>query len=112
MSQDTCMTITIVGLGPGAVDDLSLKAWRTLENAAKVYLRTERHPCVPHLPQQTVYESFDHLYETIEAFEDVYAYITATLIEAAKSGDVIYAVPGDPLVGESTTTRILAAAKE
>jgi tetrapyrrole methylase family protein/MazG family protein len=106
------MTITIVGLGPGAVDDLSLKAWRTLENAAKVYLRTERHPCVPHLPQQTVYESFDHLYETIEAFEDVYAHITATLIEAAKSGDVIYAVPGDPLVGESTTTRILTAAKE
>ena len=30
----------------------------------------------------------------------------------AETGDVVYAVPGDPLVGESTTTRILAAAKE
>ena len=106
------MTITIIGLGPGAVDDLSLKAWRTLENSAKVYLRTERHPCVPYLPQNTTYQSFDTLYESVEAFEDVYARITETLIEAAKAGEVVYAVPGDPLVGESTTTRILAAAKE
>lgn len=106
------MTITIVGLGPGAADDLSLKAWRTLENAEKVYLRTERHPCVPHLPQNTTYESFDALYENNEAFEDVYAKITETLLKAAKSGAVVYAVPGDPLVGESTTTRILTAAKE
>ncbi|MDQ7033440.1 MAG: nucleoside triphosphate pyrophosphohydrolase [Anaerolineae bacterium] len=105
------MTITIVGLGPGSVDDLSLKAWRTLENAEKVYLRTERHPCVPQLPQNTTYKSFDALYESIEAFEDVYAKITETLLKAAKSGAVVYAVPGDPLVGESTTTRILAAAK-
>src|SRR5690606_13087779 len=31
---------------------------------------------------------------------------------AAKEKDVVYAVPGDPLVGESTTTRLLSAAKD
>lgn len=106
------MSITIVGLGPGSVDDLSLKAWRILENSETVYLRTERHPCVPQLPKNTTYKSFDHLYESVEAFEDVYATIAKTLLQAAQSGDVIYAVPGDPLVGESTATRILSAAKE
>lgn len=106
------MSITIIGLGPGSVDDLSLKAWRILEQAETVYLRTERHPCVSELPQKPTYINFDHLYENIDKFEDVYATIVQTLLEAAQSGDVIYAVPGDPLVGESTTTRILSAAKE
>lgn len=105
------MTITILGLGSGSVDDLTLKAWRTLEQAETVYLRTERHPCVPHLPKKPDYQSFDYLYDSIDAFEDVYETITNTLLEAAKSDDIVYAVPGDPLVGESTTTRILTAAK-
>jgi tetrapyrrole methylase family protein/MazG family protein len=106
------MSITILGLGPGAVDDLTLKAWRILENATTVYLRTERHPCVPQLPQQATYHSFDHLYESTIRFEDVYAAISEQIVQAAQSGDVIYAVPGDPLVGESTTTRIMRAADE
>lgn len=106
------MTITIIGLGPGSMDDLSLKAWRILENAQTVYLRTSRHPCVPHLPQTATYHSFDDLYETLADFNDVYAAITARILEAAQSGDVVYAVPGDPLVGESTATRILSAASD
>ncbi len=106
------MTITIIGLGPGAIDDLSLKAWRTLENAHTVYLRTSRHPCVPHLPQNATYHSFDDLYETFTDFADVYAAITARILEAAQAGDVVYAVPGDPLVGESTAARIVSAAHE
>ena len=104
------MSLTIIGLGPGAVDDLSLRAWRTLEAAATVYLRTERHPCVPHLPQSATYESFDALYENAATFADVYREITARLIDRAASEDVVYAVPGDPLVGESTATRLLEAA--
>ncbi|MGB7342008.1 MAG: nucleoside triphosphate pyrophosphohydrolase [Phototrophicaceae bacterium] len=106
------MTLTIIGLGPGSIDDLSLKAWRILENAQIVYLRTERHPCVPDLPQSATYYSFDHLYESIEAFEDVYATITQTLLDKAKDTDVIYCVPGDPFVGESTTTRLITGAKK
>jgi tetrapyrrole methylase family protein/MazG family protein len=105
------MSLTIIGLGPGAVDDLSLRAWRTLEHAATVFLRTERHPCVPHLPQSATYESFDTLYENAATFDDVYSEITSRLLERAKNEPVVYAVPGDPLVGESTATRLLDAAQ-
>lgn len=105
------MSLTIVGLGPGAIEDLSLRAWRLLEASPTVYLRTERHPCVPHLPQGPVYHSFDTLYETLDDFDTVYAVITERLISAARTEAVVYAVPGDPLVGESTTTRLMARAE-
>lgn len=107
------MTLTIVGLGPGDIDDLSRKAWRVLKNAKTVYLRTSRHNCVPCLPQsETVYHSFDALYDASEKFDDVYETIVDQLIAAAQTEDVVYAVPGDPLVGESTTTRILKRAQQ
>lgn len=106
------MSITLIGLGPGSIDDLSLRAWKTLEQAEKVYLRTERHPCIPDLPQNATYHSFDDLYETADSFESVYEIITTQLLDEAQSQDVLYAVPGDPFVGESTTLRILDGAKE
>ncbi len=106
------MTLTIVGLGPGELDDLSRRAWRVLKQAKTVYLRTERHNCVACLPQNDItYHSFDHLYETIDRFEEVYAEITRQVMAAAQQGDVVYAVPGDPLVGESTVTRLRQAAQ-
>lgn len=107
------MTLTIVGLGPGELDDLSRKAFRTLKQAEMVYLRTAQHGCVSCLPQNDVtYQAFDDLYETLDDFEQVYETIVSRIIEAAGQQDVVYAVPGDPLVGESTTTRLLAAARE
>ncbi len=105
-------TLTIVGLGPGELDDLSRKAFRTLKQAGTVYLRTAQHGCVSCLPQNDVsYTSFDDLYDSAESFEQVYDTIVGRVLEAAKIGDVVYAVPGDPLVGESTTLRLLSAAK-
>lgn len=106
------MTLTLLGLGPGEIDDLSRRAWRILKQAKTVYLRTSRHNCVPCLPQQgAVYISCDDLYETITAFEDVYKAIVERVMSAARQGDVVYAVPGDPLVGESTVTQLLKAAR-
>jgi len=106
------MTLTIVGLGPGPVQDLTRRAWQTLENAETVYLRTRRHPCVPELPNSERYHSFDDLYESIDDFAGVYDELTRRLLVAAMEGDIIYAVPGDPMVGETTTQYLLAAASE
>lgn len=105
------MTITIVGLGPGSIDDLSLKAWRTIENAKTLYLRTKHHPCVAHLPETVNCVSFDELYDSLDEFEAVYATIADRIVQIAiEQGDAVYAVPGDPLVGESTVTHLLSAA--
>lgn len=104
--------ITVVGLGAGDAGDLTRKAWQTLENASVVYLRTERHPCVPHLPRRAFYESFDALYEAHDDFSDVYNAICDRLLEAARAEPVVYAVPGDPLVGETTVMQLLARAAE
>lgn len=104
--------ITIVGLGPGSIDDLSLRAWETLRNSATLYLRTARHPTVGALPAECRCVSFDDVYQRLERFEDVYDEIAARLLRIArKNGDLVYAVPGDPLVGEATVTRILALAR-
>ncbi len=105
--------ITIVGLGPGSIDDLSLKAWRLFENADTVYLRTKRHPCVEKLPDNLKFISFDEVYDTVDDFADVYMTIATQVIELAEAQtDVIYAVPGDPFVGESTVAHIMAIADD
>jgi tetrapyrrole methylase family protein/MazG family protein len=108
------VTLTIVGLGPGSPDDLSRRAWRTLKQAQMIYLRTAQHGCVACLPQGNGqhYHSFDELYESLDDFEAVYTMIVSQLMAVARLGDVVYCVPGDPLVGEATTTRLLAEAKQ
>ena len=84
------MTLTILGLGPGDVNDLTRKAWRALETAKTVYLRTNQHPCVPHLPQGIVYHSFDSVYDTVDDFAAVYTAIVERVLaaEEALSGGV------------------------
>ncbi|MBI1280027.1 MAG: nucleoside triphosphate pyrophosphohydrolase [Anaerolineaceae bacterium] len=107
------MTLTLLGLGPGEVDDLSRRAWRTLKQAKTVIVRTSQHNCVPCLPQSEdiTYQYCDDLYEGIPAFADVYNAIVERVMTAARQGDVVYAVPGDPLVGESTVLKLLESAK-
>lgn len=105
------MTLTILGLGPGDTDDLTRRAWMALEQAETIYLRTSQHPCVRDLPNVSRIQSFDHLYEAAVKFEQVYDGIVAQVLAAAQTGDVVYAVPGDPFVGESTTGRLIEGAK-
>lgn len=104
--------ITIIGLGPGSIKDLSLRAWDRLQRCETLYLRTKRHPCVADLPDHLQCISFDDVYESNDSFEDVYCVIAETILDIARLGDdVVYAVPGDPLVGEATVSRLLDQAK-
>lgn len=105
--------ITIVGLGPGAFDQLTHEAIATLSQASEVWLRTARHPVVSHLPAGPAIHSFDNLYEEAGTFEEVYATIAQRVLAlGTRPEGVVYAVPGHPLVGESTVTQILRAARE
>jgi tetrapyrrole methylase family protein/MazG family protein len=104
--------LTILGLGPGDPKQLTREAWDILSAAREVHLRTRKHPTIAGLPGHLILHDFDDMYESGTAFEDVYARITVAVIAAAQLGDMIYAVPGHPLVGEATVHDILARAKE
>ena len=105
--------IIVVGLGPGAAGHLSLETMGLLKNSPQVILRTAVHPTVSELEkEQVAFTSCDDLYETSASFEDVYNSVVARVIDAAKKNDVVYAVPGSPLVAERTVVLMRDAAKE
>jgi tetrapyrrole methylase family protein/MazG family protein len=53
--------------------------------------------------------SFDSLYDTLPTFEDVYREITEAVVAAAlQHGEVLYAVPGSPLILESSVAQLRA----
>jgi tetrapyrrole methylase family protein/MazG family protein len=104
--------LTILGLGPGDPQLLTRQAWEILNTSDVVYLRTRKHPTVAGLPAKLALRDFDELYERGSAFADVYAHITDAVIAQAQQGDMVYAVPGHPLVGEATVHAILHRAHE
>lgn len=107
------MTITILGLGPGDPQDLTRQAWDLLLAAKCVFLRTSRHPTAAALPAHLTVHSFDRLYEEADSFATVYAEIADRIVaQGRQSGGVIYAVPGHPLVGESSVQHILAQSRQ
>jgi tetrapyrrole methylase family protein/MazG family protein len=92
---------------------LTREAWSLLVEAEQVYLRTERHPTVQGLPKELVLHSFDHLYDQSESFEQLYGKIAEEVVRLGQRPQgVMYAVPGHPLVGEATVTRILKLAEQ
>ncbi len=107
-------TITIVGLGPGDPGLLTKAAWELLLAADELYVRTDQHPTLASLPAGLALHSFDAIYQRADDFAAVYQQIAAEVIRlGSRPQGVIYAVPGDPAVGEATTwlIRDLAAAR-
>ncbi len=106
------MSITLLGLGPGDPNALTLEARDALEHAPEIFLRTREHPTVAALPEHLRVHSFDHLYETQSDFDAIYSAIAAEIIARGERGDVLYAVPGHPLFGEISVQKILAQARD
>ncbi|KGM96052.1 nucleoside triphosphate pyrophosphohydrolase [Clostridium botulinum] len=101
--------IKIVGLGPGSKDAITIGTLDILKNSENVYFRTEIHPNVEYLKRLGVdFESYDNKYESSEAFDEVYESIAKDLIEKHKiHRDLVYAVPGHPLVAEKSVNILL-----
>jgi tetrapyrrole methylase family protein/MazG family protein len=115
--------IVILGLGPGRWEDVTLEARAVLEQAAAggqaVYFRTLRHPTVDAIRARypgLEARSFDSLYEQSETWESLYAEMARQVCAAAaggqNGGQVIYAVPGHPLVGERSVREVRRLAAE
>ena len=90
--------VVVIGLGPGDPGSISVSARSEIERIPERFLRTSRHPSADVATPAT---TFDNLYESSDRLEDVYAGIVDALVEKAEEhGEVLYAVPGSPLVGE------------
>jgi tetrapyrrole methylase family protein / MazG family protein len=101
-------SIEILGLGAGDLEQLPFGVYKKLKSAKHVYLRTKEHPVVDKLVQEGLnYTSFDSIYEKHDQFEEVYQEIVQTLLQKANGEQVIYAVPGHPLVAERTVQLLL-----
>lgn len=106
------MTITIVGLGPGDAGLITIQAWHLLSAADTVYLRTGRHPAVAGLPTRLNRYTFDDIYQSAERFDEVYRRIAEQVLQLGSQADIVYAVPGNPFVGETTVAAIIRGASE
>jgi len=90
---------------------LTRQAWDILSQSEIVYLRTNIHPTVAHLPASVELRSFDQVYEQVTDFAGVYTSIVDQIMTLLSTHDVVYAVPGDPFIAEGTVTLLMAACK-
>ncbi|MHB8333736.1 MAG: MazG nucleotide pyrophosphohydrolase domain-containing protein [Acidimicrobiales bacterium] len=93
-------TVRVVGLGPGDRDLVTEGAWRLISESPEVRLRTRRHPAAASLDSIA---SYDDWYDTAESFDELYRAIADDLVRLANEvGEVLYVVPGSPVVAERT----------
>ena len=96
----TTPRVTVVGLGPGPTTHVTQATHDAIARHAHRFVRTLRHPSTSILGDAT---SFDDLYDSHATFDDVYRAIVARLVEEASThGEILYAVPGSPLILETT----------
>ncbi|MFF2179341.1 nucleoside triphosphate pyrophosphohydrolase [Lysinibacillus sp. NPDC058147] len=106
-------TLTVIGLGAGDFNQLQMGVYKKLKSAKKLYVRTVDHPVLEELSAEGLqFESFDAVYEKHNSFQPVYEEIAEKLVATAEIEDVMYAVPGHPLVAEQTVQLLIAAADE
>lgn len=105
--------ITIAGLGPSGSDSISTGAYRAIRNAPVVFVRTAHHPAVDDLKTEGItLISMDDIYESSDTFQNVYSRIADKILAEATHHNVVYAVPGHPLMGEQAVEIIICKAKE
>jgi len=99
----------IVGLGPGDIGLISQKGWALLTRPGlEVILRTGKHPVAFELEGQGfAFRTYDGLYESHSDFAHVYEAIVADIWRRSEREDIVYAVPGSPMVAESTVQQLL-----
>lgn len=99
--------VTVVGLGPGDDRWVTHHTLAALAAAPVRFVRTRHHPSAHLVGDDAI--SFDDIYDTAPTFADVYTTIVDRLVAAAaQHGEVVYAVPGSPLVLERTVRALRA----
>lgn len=100
--------VRVVGLGPSDAGLVTARTRELIDAASLARLRTRVHPAAAGLGDIA---SYDEWYERADSFEVLYNAIVEDLVGLAAgspSGEVLYVVPGSPLVAESTVERLRA----
>ena len=98
--------LTLIGLGDSR-DGLSLGAWNAFRSASGARLaRTRSHPAIAWLESIEGGVTFDAAFDTLPPEE-----VVARVLEAARAGDVVYAAPGHPMLGDTTGIPLVEAAR-
>ena len=105
--------LTVIGLGAGDLDQLSIGTYRKLKEANFIVARTDQHPAVAELRADgVVISSFDEVYEKYDSFQEVYEKIVDELLAKCVEQPVTYVVPGHPLVAERTVQLLVEKERE
>jgi tetrapyrrole methylase family protein/MazG family protein len=101
--------IEVIGLGAGDLEQLPLGIYRKLlQTKDIIYTRTLDHPVIESLAAEDVqFASFDDMYEAETDFAVVYQRIVGFLLDKAKTSDILYTVPGHPMLAEQTVQLLL-----
>ena len=101
--------IKIIGLGPGTIETLTIGALKLLEGSKNIYIKTQTHPIVKFIKEKNIkFKTYDHFYNAENNFDEVYKEIAKDLIKSYKeTGEVVYAVPGNPLVAEKSVLELI-----
>ena len=106
MPQTNLPRIEIIGLGPSADEYITDHTRHRIAAHQHRFLRTAQHPSA-HLVVDAI--TFDERYETSGTFDDVYIGIAEDLVAAAiQHGEILYAVPGSPLILERTVRLLMS----
>jgi tetrapyrrole methylase family protein/MazG family protein len=98
-------------LGVGGPEQLGEPTRDLLAGAAELWLRTRNHPALAGTNATAVVTSFDELLDRWNPAVDVAAVIAAKVVELGRRPQgVVYAVPGHPLVSDSTCAEIIGLA--
>lgn len=106
--------INIIGLGPGAEEALTLGSLKLLKNSELIILRTAKHPTIHFIDEEGIkYSTYDYAYDKFKSFDEVYDFIAKDIVKVHKEkGDLVYAVPGHPLVAEKSVELIIRLAEK
>lgn len=95
--------VIVAGLGPAGPELITGAVRDAIGQTTRRFVRTRRHPAAVAVDPA---ESFDAIYDQASSLEEVYQAIADRLASEAEvggaGGDVLYAVPGSPLVAERT----------
>ena len=112
-SENGMAHLTIVGLGPGRWEQLTLAAYEAIQQHDEIWLRNRQHPLTAQLATQLAVQSFDMIGADAVESRATAQEITAQLVALAmRPQGVLYGVPGHPFVDERGMAQIIQAAEQ